>query len=562
LQNKLLDNINTIFYLEDSVVKTMWWFQLLLLIVLKCVSNAQVTTPSGKIEGSTLTSRLGKTIYSFRGIRYAKAPISELRFKPPVPVQNWSGTYNATADGPLCPQPGVNPVSEDCLFLNVYTTQLPDGTNNPKRPVIVHIHAGGFYAFGGRSDWVGPRYLMDQEIVLVTINYRLGALGFLSLGKESPGNYGLKDQVVALRWIQKNIEAFGGDPGSVTLYGYSAGAWSISLHMVATMSRGLFHKAILGGGSALGQWRLPYTQLDLAKKQARFVGCPDTTPKEIIDCLKTVPAETLGNTLFQFREFASNPVLIWSPVVERDYGQDPFLDQSPVRLFRDGNFQKIPVMAGITKDEFVSLAVELIQNKTLLKQFNDDFEKYAPINFFYERGTERSKEISRCLREFYLGEEPLSNASFSGLSKVYKDIVGFQSDRAVELISKKCSKPVYYYEITYQGRYSTYYRPGTNDTVPYGVAHNDELLYLFDIPVGFPFFGPNFPERKMVEKMTSMWAQFAKTGNPTTAGDVHWEPYNIHTKKYMDIGEKLVLKNNLSEERYALWRKLFPVSGY
>jgi carboxylesterase type B len=142
---------------------------------------------------------------------------------------------------------------------------------------------------------------MDQEIVLVTINYRLGALGFLSLGKESPGNYGLKDQVVALRWIQKNIEAFGGDPGSVTLYGYSAGAWSISLHMVANMSRGLFHKAILGGGSALGQWRLPYTQLDLAKKQARFVGCPDTTPKEIIDCLKTVPAETLGNTLFQFR---------------------------------------------------------------------------------------------------------------------------------------------------------------------------------------------------------------------------------------------------------------------
>jgi carboxylesterase type B len=94
------------------------------------------------------------------------------------------------------------------------------------------------------------------------------------------------------------------------------------------------------------------------------------------------------------------------------------------------------------------------------------------------------------------------------------------------------------------------------------VAHNDELLYLFDIPVGFPFFGQNFPEGKMAEKMTSMWAQFAKTGNPTTAGDVHWEPYNIHTKKYMDIGEKLVLKNNLSEERYALWRKLFPVSGY
>jgi carboxylesterase type B len=105
----------------------MWWYPLLLLVVLKCVSSAQnvhVKTPSGEIEGSTLTSRLGKTIYSFRGIRYAKAPINELRFKPPVPVENWNGTYNATADGPNCPQPATDPVSEDCLFLNVYTTKV------------------------------------------------------------------------------------------------------------------------------------------------------------------------------------------------------------------------------------------------------------------------------------------------------------------------------------------------------------------------------------------------------------------------------------------------------
>ncbi|KAJ3625229.1 hypothetical protein MTP99_018790 [Tenebrio molitor] len=540
----------------------MWWYPLLLLVVLKCVSSAQnvhVKTPSGEIEGSTLTSRLGKTIYSFRGIRYAKAPINELRFKPPVPVENWNGTYNATADGPNCPQPATDPVSEDCLFLNVYTTKLPDGTNNPKRPVIVHIHPGGFYAFSGRSNWVGPQYLMDKEVVLVTLNYRLGALGFLSLGKESPGNYGLKDQVVALRWIQKNIEAFGGDPGSVTLHGYSAGAWSISLHMVALMSRGLFHKAILGSGAALGQWDLPYAQLDLAKKQAQIVGCPDTTPKEIIDCLRTVPAEKLGNSLFQFREFGSNPVLIWSPVVEDDYGQEPFLDEPALRLFRYGNFQKIPIMAGITKDEFAGLAVELVQNATLLKQLDGDFEKYAPICFFYERGTERSKDISRSIRDFYLGDEPLSNASLNGLSKIYKDIVGFPVDRAVELISRKSSKPIYYYEFTYQGRYSFYYLPGTNNTVPNGVAHHDDLLYLYYISIAFPFFGPNSPESKMIEKMTSMWAQFAKTGNPTIAGEVEWEPYSNDTKKYMEIGEKLTLKNNLSEERYALWRKLFPI---
>ncbi|KAH0819908.1 hypothetical protein GEV33_002883 [Tenebrio molitor] len=188
---------------------------------------------------------------------------------------------------------------------------------------------------------------MDQEVVLVTLNYRLGALGFLGLGKESPGNYGLKNQVVALRWIQKNIEAFGGEPSSVTLYGYSAGSWSITLHMVA----------ILGSGSTVGQWNLPYDQLAITKKQAQIVGCPDTTPKEIVDCLGTVPAEKLSNSLAEFRELGSNPVLAWSPIVERNYGQEPFIEKPPLNLYRRGNFEKVPVMAGITKDEFAGLAI-------------------------------------------------------------------------------------------------------------------------------------------------------------------------------------------------------------
>jgi carboxylesterase type B len=141
---------------------------------------------------------------------------------------------------------------------------------------------------------------MDQDIVLVTINYRLGSLGFISVGKEAPGNNGLRDQVVAMKWVKNNIEAFGGDPSSVTLFGYSAGAISITLHMVSPMSRGLFHKAILSSEAGVGPAPLPRNQLDLAKRQARIVGCPDTSPKVIIDCLKTTSAEELGNSLPQF----------------------------------------------------------------------------------------------------------------------------------------------------------------------------------------------------------------------------------------------------------------------
>jgi carboxylesterase type B len=135
---------------------------------------------------------------------------------------------------------------------------------------------------------------------LVTINYRLGSLGFISTGRDAPGNNGLKDQVVALRWIRDNIESFGGDSGSVTLFGYSAGSWSITLHLVSPMSRGLFHKAIFGSGSTLGQWSLPTNQLELAQKQARLVGCPDVSPTVMLQCLRSIPAQVLGNSLPDF----------------------------------------------------------------------------------------------------------------------------------------------------------------------------------------------------------------------------------------------------------------------
>ncbi|RZC36118.1 COesterase domain containing protein, partial [Asbolus verrucosus] len=239
---------------------------------------------------------------------------------PPVPTEKWSGVYNATADGPVCPQPTNDPVSEDCLMLNVYTTKLPAGGNNPKRP-----------------------------------------------------------------------------------------------------------------------------------------------------------------------EFGIDPILIWKPVIEEDFGQERFLHDHPVRLIENG-----------------------MSNATLLKKLNDNFEKYAPISFLYERGTEKSKQVSRAVRKFYFGDEPLSNASLKGLAKLYADTIGFQVDRAVELLSEKCSKPVYYYEFTYQGRYSHNYLPGT--TTPLGVVHHDDLIYSFYISPLFPFFNESYPEAEMVETLTSIWTNFARTG--------------------------------------------------
>lgn len=210
------------------------------------------------------------------------------RLQPPIPVKPWNGTFDATRDSPKCPQPveSAAEISEDCLRLNIYSKNI---SRSALTPVIVFIHPGGFYEGSGRSDEYGPQYFMRRNIVLVTLNYRLGALGFLSTGtSEAPGNNGLKDQVVALRWVKDHIQTFGGDPNSITIMGYSAGGISVTLHMVSPMSKGLFHKAIVMSGAATGQWEIPKHQYDLVQKQAKVLACPNESVEQIMKCLKQV----------------------------------------------------------------------------------------------------------------------------------------------------------------------------------------------------------------------------------------------------------------------------------
>lgn len=183
--------------------------------------------------------------------------------------------------------------------------QLPvednDSAEVVKRPVIVYFHAGGFYESSAQSFILGPDYLMDHEIVLVTVNYRLGSLGFMSAGDSLlPGNLGLKDQVEALRWINKHITIFGGDPDNVTITGYSAGSWSVVLHMVSPMSKGLFHRAIASSGAPTLQEPLPKHQKFLATKQAELLQCPTDTIGNMLVCLNTKPVEDFANTTYRF----------------------------------------------------------------------------------------------------------------------------------------------------------------------------------------------------------------------------------------------------------------------
>uniref|UniRef100_A0A1Y1JWV6 Carboxylic ester hydrolase n=1 Tax=Photinus pyralis TaxID=7054 RepID=A0A1Y1JWV6_PHOPY len=525
-----------------------------------------VSTPSGDLQGSIILSVLGKPIYSFRGIRYAKAPVDELRFQPPVPVGKWNGVYDASKDGPACPQPGNLTISEDCLLLNVYTTKLPSAHHNPKRPVLFYIHPGGFYGLSSVSKWVGPHYYLDQDIVLVTINYRLGSLGFISTGDHwAPGNNGMKDQVVALKWVKEHIASFGGDPNLVTIVGYSAGSRSVYAHVVSPMSRGLFHRAIAMSAHFFGQLPPVNHQFPIAQKQARLVGCPDDTSENIIKCLKTKSAKEIADTLRGFSEFGIDPVVVWWPVVELDFGQERFLTEAPLKSVLKGNFHKVPIMGGLTVDEFSYRALGLVNNPELLKTMDEEFDRVAPIAFIYERNTTRSKTVSRKLREEFLGLEPLSQSSVQGVGHLYADgIGGFGINRGIKALAAKNTECTYYYRFSYQGRFSYFYLPNT--TTPYGVVHHDDLLYLI-YSERFPKLNTSDPEYAMVRKLTTLHTNFAYTGNPTPSKSALfdnelWVPITPENNAYMEIGKKLKMKKNLNEERYSVWRELFPLSEY
>ncbi|CAG9854755.1 unnamed protein product [Phyllotreta striolata] len=534
------------------------------------IAEPLVTTPLGQVKGTVITSRLAKSIFSFRGIRYAKAPVNDLRFKPPVPVEKWEGIYNATEDGPLCPQPSSDRVSEDCLMLNVYSTKLPTLSENPLRPVIVYIHSGGLHSFGGASYWVGPNYLLDEDVVLVTFNFRLGTLGFLSTGdKEAPGNNGLRDQVEVLKWVRNNIEYFGGDPDSVTLMGYSSGAWCVNLHMVSPLSQGLFHKAVAMSGSILGPWPIPINQLEIAKKQARVLGCPDDTSSNIIKCLKTKSFHEIGESLTKFKEFGNDPIIIWSPVIEPDFGQARFLTAHPIQLITNGLFSKVPFMTGQTKDGYGYLAFNIVDNETLTQEINEKFDKNAPITFLYERNTDFSKKISKTIKSLYLEDKNIEKSQLKPLAELYADfLVNFGVNRAAKVISEHSNQSVFYYEFSYQGRYSHFYTPESNYTMPFGIGQHDDLLYLFYIQKLFPLFKENSPEEvEMVNKLTAIYANFAKTGNPIPSpseklDNVNWDRFTSGNNKYLEMGSKLVMKERKPEKRLQEWEKLYPLSMY
>lgn len=291
------------------------------------------------MEGTTMQSRHGVTFHVFLKIPFAKPPTDELRFKDPLPNDPWPDILNGTEYGPAWSQlEGLIPTSnitEDCLHLNVLTSNLPE-SGAILKAVIVYIHGGVFEQ--------GSAIISSPSI------YRMGTFGFLATGtEEEPCNAGMKDQVMALKWIKRSIAAFGGDLDRITIFGMSAGSFSVTAHMVSPLSQDLFNGVIAVSGAITLDRGLSNHLIDLVKTLATGLDCDNDNLDEIVKCLRTKSLEEILSI-----EFNSNPCpnVPWWPVVQPGFGQERFLEYQPNYLFQDGNLSLLPIIIGIVADEF------------------------------------------------------------------------------------------------------------------------------------------------------------------------------------------------------------------
>ncbi|RZC40159.1 juvenile hormone esterase [Asbolus verrucosus] len=488
-----------------------------------------VKTNYGPVIGLTQTSRYGRDFMSFRGIPYAKPPVGELRFKAPEPPEPWSFAVNATQDAPYCIQKNyffANPKvegKEDCLYLNVY---VPQTIRQNLLPVMVFIHWGGFFAGRGSSDIIGPEYIMDKDVILVSFNYRLGVFGFFTtLDDFAPGNFGLKDQVLALKFVQENIESFGGDKNRVTIFGQSAGGGSVSLHLISPSSRGLFQQAISQSGVALNLWAKPLNilQPNVTAALASFVGCADHLGNSsgLVQCLRKVDAFDLTESGDKFKYFSIEPLTPYSIVTEQktDANPNPFLTKEPLEYLQNGEFQKVPWIVGNVQDEGILRVAQLVRQPEVLKTLNDNFNIFLPQMLALQLSVVNTTDLFKNLTNFYLGGNTFidinNTTSVQGFINLYSDrSFTYGTFQSVILQSQKLHRPIWLYNFNYKGQY-TYGDPFAATTnkinFTWGVSHCDDLLYLFKTPALFPELQEE-TDLQMSEDLLTLWTNFAIYG--------------------------------------------------
>ncbi|MEK6406087.1 MAG: carboxylesterase family protein [Acidobacteriota bacterium] len=491
---------------------------------------ASVPNDTIKVDGGLVSGTAADGVRSFKGIPFAAPPVGELRWKAPRPVVTWTGVRQCDAFGPQCPQapyPSTSMYysppqkqSEDCLYLNVWTAAKP----SDKRPVMVWIHGGALTRGSGANRVYDGTALAKKGVVLVTINYRVGPLGYLAhpeLTAESPqhssGNYGVLDQIAALKWVQKNIAAFGGDPNRVTIFGESAGSWSVNVLVASPLARGLFHRAIGESGGSFGPGT--YLKEDRnALPSAEKVGAAfaKAAGADSIKALRALPAEKIidvFNNDPEGKKFRTQPNV------------DGWVLPDEIRnIFAKGKQNDVPVIVGSNANEMTTLTVPASVPKTI-----EDYRKRV------------DPQYRDMIKEFDALYPVKSEEDIAGA------YLGSMRDTAFTLPMRTWAR------MTSTGRSKAYLyfftRVPPNPNSKYlGAYHASEIAYVFN-NLNRQNAALQDIDFKLADVMSNYWVNFATTGDPNGKGLPRWAPYSEDTEPYLDFGDDVQLRNHLLKDQ-------------
>ncbi|KAJ8352625.1 hypothetical protein SKAU_G00241010 [Synaphobranchus kaupii] len=548
-----------------------------------------VTTNYGKLRGlkMPLPNEILGPVEQYLGIPYASPPTGERRFQPPEPPISWPGIRNATQFAAVCPQyledrfllndmlpvwftanldtvvTYVQDQKEDCLFLNIYVPTEDDiHDENGLKPVMVYIH-GGSYMEGTGNMIDGSILASYGNVIVVTINYRLGILGFLSTGDQAAkGNYGLLDQIQALRWIKENIQAFKGDPKRVTIFGSGAGASCVSLLTLSHYSEDLFQKAIIQSGTALSSWAVNYQPAKYTRMLAEKVGCNMLDTSDLVECLQNKNYKELIEQNIAPAKYH----IAFGPVIDGDVIPD-----DPQILMEQGEFLNYDIMLGVNQGEGFKFVDGIVDSEDGVSANDFDFavSDFVDHLYGYPEGKDTLRETIKFMYTDWADKENPETRRKT-LVALFTDHQWVAPAVATADLHAQYGSPTYFYAFYHHCQSDM--KPSWADS-----AHGDEVPYVFGIPMIGPtdLFNCNFSKNDVMLSAVVMtyWTNFAKTGDPNQPvpqdtkfihtkpnrfEEVAWSKYNPKDQLYLHIGLKPRVRDHYRATKVAFWLELVP----
>lgn len=536
--------------------------------------DPEVTTTNGKVRGYSQTSYNSKIVSTYLGIPFATPPTGDLRFQRPIPVQNWTGTLECKKLPNSCPQIKFNVFkgkagekgeemwnyntnsSEDCLYLNIWA---PVSTTK-KLSTLVWIFGGGFiYGTSTLSLYDGTYLAAYRDVIIVSINYRVGPFGFLYMGTDrAPGNAGLIDQVVALKWIYNNIEYFGGTKDSITLFGESAGAASVSYLLASDLSKNYFQRAILQSASLLGSWayQSPEIAIRYAQDLAKIVSCGDRNKDDTVACLKQVPVDDLTNKAWDLN--ITHVQWPFAPTID-----NYFIKKSPTEIMKTEKFVNKDILLGFNTDEGAFFLLYYLldaipypaSGNMTWERFLAEIPKIVSTDGYSQISKEKDKLLFDAILFYYNAWSPeVTSAQYFD---ILDDIAGdfnFKCPVAdlAEILASYPDRNASVFGYFFDQHTSVSDWPDWT-----GVLHGDEIEYIFGVPLKSTMSSYSSNEQWLSRYMMEYWTNFAKTGQPDVQ---RWKNFTASNNQYAVLagGRELAMQTIDYTRTCQFWSKYIP----